>query len=122
MKVLGVDDNPDILSFIQMIVEMMGHQFESASGGQEGLDMIRNNQYDVVFLDLQMPEVTGIDVINALIDEDKIQKQKVIMFTASYIHIDENIKALAEAGHYMILQKPADVEEIMELIEAQNKK
>ena len=116
MRILGVDDNPDILRFVEMTVETLGHDFDSAGGGREGLEKIRNEKFDLVFLDLSMPEFSGIDVINALDKEDLIKKQHIVLFTASYLSIGTMEKELQQKGIHSILSKPADIDDIIDTI------
>ena len=116
MRILGVDDNPDILRFVEMTVETLGHDFDSAGGGREGLEKIRNEKFDLVFLDLSMPEFSGIDVINALDEEDLIKKQHIVLFTASYLSIGTMEKELQQKGIHSILSKPADIDDIIDTI------
>lgn len=117
MKILEVDDNPDIVQFMEMTIQSLGHEFDSAPGGKEGLEKIRNEKYDLVFLDLSMPDFTGIDVIDALEEEGILDKQKIILFTASYLGLESLEKDLKSKGIYDILAKPADIDQIMEKID-----
>ena len=117
MKILEVDDNPDIVQFMEMTIQSLGHEFDSAPGGKEGLEKIRNEKYDLVFLDLSMPDFTGIDVIDALEAEGILDKQKIILFTASYLGLESLEKDLMNKGIYAILAKPADIDQIMEKID-----
>ena len=79
MRVLQIDDNDDIRKFVGMTVSSMGHDYESADGGRKGVEMIENNQYDMVLLDMSMPEFSGIDVINDLAQEphDKTKNRHI---------------------------------------------
>ena len=117
MKILEVDDNPDIVQFMEMTIQSLGHEFDSAPGGKEGLEKIRNEKYDLVFLDLSMPDFTGIDVIDALEAEGILDKQKIILFTASYLGLESLEQDLKNKGIYAILAKPADIDQIMEKID-----
>lgn len=117
MKILEVDDNPDIVQFMEMTIQSLGHEFDSAPGGKEGLEKIRNKKYDLVFLDLSMPDFTGIDVIDALEEEGILDKQKIILFTASYLGLESLEQDLKNKGIYDILAKPADIDQIIEKID-----
>ena len=117
MKVLAVDDNEDILNLLKLIVESTGHDLEVALDGQAGLDLIRKNKYDLVFLDMSMPNITGLEVIDTLVQEGIIKKQRVTLFTASYLGVEDIETNLHEKGVYSILAKPADIDQITELLE-----
>lgn len=116
MKILEVDDNPDIIQFVQLTVESLGHEFDSAPGGREGLEKIRNEKYDLVFLDLSMPDFTGMDVIDALIEEGIMDKQPIVLFTASYLGLEKLEQELQKKGVTSVLTKPADIDQIIEKI------
>ena len=63
-KILIVEDEPDVAELIRMLVEEKGHDAEIALGGKEGLKRIRKDKrYDLVLLDIRMPEVTGRDIL-----------------------------------------------------------
>ena len=117
MKILAVDDNPDILKLVQMTVESLGHTFESASGGVVGLQMLHKNKYDMVFLDMSMPDKTGLEVIDALITDGIMDKQKVVLFTASYLGVEDLRDKIQKKGVHSILTKPADIDQIIALLE-----
>ena len=77
--------------------------------------MIRNGSYDIVLLDLAMPDFTGHDVIEGLVKENKIKDQKVVVLTASVLSKDEE-KKLLDFGVYSIQRKPMDVSTLVEVM------
>jgi len=115
MNILEIDDNPDIVKFVEMIVLSMGHTFSSATGGKEGLKMIEENNYDLVFLDLSMPEFSGIDVINELVAKDLMKNQKIVLFTAS-TKVESDLGKLSDKGVHSYLAKPVDINVFMNKI------
>lgn len=115
MKILEIDDNPDIVKFVELTVTSMGHEFSSANNGKEGLKMIQEKDYDVVLLDLSMPEFSGLDVINQLIAKNLMKTQKIVIFTASS-GSDSNIEDLKKKGIHSYLAKPIDIDSLMEKI------
>ncbi len=117
MRVLAVDDNEDILNLISLIVESMGHTLELAHDGHQGLELLRSKEYDLVFLDMSMPNLTGLEVIDALVQDGIIKKQRVTLFTASYLGVEDIESNLRKKGVYSILPKPADIDQITDLLE-----
>jgi len=115
MKILEVDDNPDIIKFVELTVTSMGHEFSSADNGKDGLKMIQENQYDVVLLDLSMPEFSGLDVIDELNSKNLMKNQKIVVFTASSAS-DTSIEELKNKGIHSYLSKPIDIDSLMEKI------
>lgn len=57
MKILGIDDNPDINAVFGIVLSSCGHDFTSTLSAKEGLRLIRANRYDIVLLDLGMPSL-----------------------------------------------------------------
>ncbi|MCY4491854.1 MAG: response regulator [Thaumarchaeota archaeon] len=113
MRVLQIDDNDDIRKFVGMTVSSMGHDYESADGGRKGVEMIENNQYDMVLLDMSMPEFSGIDVINDLSSKNLMTKQKIVIFSAS-VKKDDIIEELQGKGIHSFLPKPVDIDELID--------
>jgi DNA-binding response OmpR family regulator len=66
MKVLLVDDNPDITDLLSKFLKAKGHENVVANDPLEGLEKIKNNQFDIVFLDIQMPGLSGLEIIQEL--------------------------------------------------------
>ena len=115
MKILGIDDNEDLLSLCEIALSSEGHEWTGINNGREGLQAIKDKKFDAVLLDLAMPEFSGIDVVDALVKEGIMNKQKVIIFTASSATENE-YGPLLEKGAYSILKKPLDVDLLIETI------
>jgi len=115
MKVLEIDDNDDIIKFVEMIVQSMGHEFTSTHDGREGVKLIEDNTYDVVLLDLSMPGFSGIDVLDALAEKNLIRKQKIVLFTAS-VHAGFDMESIMSRGVHSYIPKPIDVDMLMQKI------
>ena len=65
-KILIIDDEPDSISFISSILEDNGYDYISADNGAEGLELTRKEMPDLIFLDLIMPEKSGITMFQEL--------------------------------------------------------
>jgi len=115
LKVLGIDDNYDINDLLKTIVESVGHDFLFVDNGKEGLQLMRENKFDLVFLDLAMPKFSGIDVIDALSKENIITKQKIIIFTASSF-TDSEIQILIDKGAHSCIRKPITVRQMINVL------
>lgn len=80
LKILLVDDEPDILEVMGGRIEKWGHKVIKAASGQAGLDMIRKKRPDIVILDYMMPDMDGVATLQEIRKIDK--KLRIIMFTA----------------------------------------
>ena len=83
MKILGIDDNQDLLDLCELALSSDGHEYIGVTTGQEGVKILKDEQYDMVLLDLSMPDFSGVDVVDALVEAGIMTKQKVVIFTAS---------------------------------------
>ena len=117
MKILGIDDNFAINELLDTVLNSSGHEFSYANNGKEGLKLIKENSYDLVLLDLSMPEFTGLDVVDSLNNDGIINKQKIVLFTASSI-TDSEIEELLKKGAYSCIRKPIDIDVLLEKIDA----
>jgi len=80
MSVLIIDDEPDFLEMTKMALEMEGHKIITATSGKEAIDLIKKNKPDMVFLDIKMPDMDGIETLRRIREFDN--KTPVIMVTA----------------------------------------
>eukprot|EP00353_Schmidingerella_taraikaensis_P000068 CAMPEP_0185595210 /NCGR_PEP_ID=MMETSP0434-20130131/77615_1 /TAXON_ID=626734 ORGANISM="Favella taraikaensis, Strain Fe Narragansett Bay" /NCGR_SAMPLE_ID=MMETSP0434 /ASSEMBLY_ACC=CAM_ASM_000379 /LENGTH=112 /DNA_ID=CAMNT_0028223055 /DNA_START=19 /DNA_END=353 /DNA_ORIENTATION=- len=81
MRVLVVEDEPDIASFLKKGLEENGHEVMVAYDGEIALRLAQNDPYDIVLLDLILPKVNGIDVCKKLRNELGFANP-IIMLTA----------------------------------------
>ena len=97
-RILAIDDSPTQLALISLEMRSKGYEIETASSGQQGLDRLANEDFDCVLIDLEMPQMDGIDVcrrINRMRDPEDVPAA-LIMLTAS--HTEEDITRSLEAG------------------------
>ena len=112
-RVLVVDDEPVILSIFSRFIKRAGHMVDTASGGAEALEKLRNTDYDVVLLDWMMPEVPGAAVLHeaATIHPDL----PFVVVTAAY---SRKVAAAAiDAGAVECIGKPLNHKKVLHLIE-----
>jgi len=97
------------------ILTPAGHEFEFVNNGREGLKLIQEQKWDVVLLDLAMPEFSGRAVINELVKNDNIKKQPLVLFTASSIS-NEEIDEMIKMGVRLCLRKPIEIANLLDII------
>lgn len=112
MKILICDDEIEIVKALEKYLKTKGCDVGYALDGKEGLESIKSGDYDIVFLDINMPELTGIDVVKYV--KDNNIKTKVIFLTG-YPCIDEWFAKKIGAVEY--LEKPVDLKVIGELVD-----
>ncbi len=115
MKILGIDDNEDLLNLCETVLTSDGHEFTGIPNGRDGLKAIRDEKFDVVLLDLSMPEFSGKDVIDALVKEGIMKKQKVVIFTGMS-PTEKEIELFLETGAHSVIKQPVDSDFLSEFI------
>ena len=109
LKILIVDDNEQITKMLTTFLELNDHECTIANDGNEGLKRIKENNHDVILLDLAMPEFDGYSVIKDLEENDLLKEHKIIVFTASTITKDE-LDGLVKRGVSAYILKPIDID------------
>ena len=108
LKVLLVDDEPDIIEVIQDRLEAYGFTVITAGTGLEALKKLSVERFDGVFLDVKMPEMDGIEALEEIRKRDK--KIPVIIITSSSSQ-EAALDAIAKGANEYIL-KPFEWEEL----------
>ncbi len=116
MKILIVDDDVELTNALESTITTGGHDTQSANDPKEGLKLIREQKHDVVFLDLSMPELSGVDIIANLVEDDKIKLKNIVIITASVTN-DKELQKLIDSGVHSILRKPLDINVLLDKIE-----
>ncbi len=88
-RILCIEDEPEMIDLIRLILERKGFEVLGAVGGQEGLDAIRREKPDLVLLDLMMPDVDGWEVYRQMKADEELQNTPVVVVTAKAQSIDK---------------------------------
>jgi DNA-binding response OmpR family regulator len=116
MKVLLVDDNPDITDLLSKFLKAKGYENIVTNDPKDGLDRIKNENYDIIFLDIHMPEFSGLDIIQALETEKILKDQKIVIFSAHNFTAKEIDDLLHKEGIKACLKKPIQLNELLTAI------
>jgi DNA-binding NtrC family response regulator len=108
-SVLIIDDEVAIRESLETLLELEGYEVESAASGEEGLACLGDRSFDVVLLDLALPDRNGMDLLAELRAHDS--QLSVIMITA-YGTVENAVKAM-QAGAANFVQKPWDNEKLL---------
>ena len=90
---------------------LKGNESTVANGGKQGLEMILQNKYDLIIMDISMPEFSGRDIVDYLEKNGILREKNIVLFTASAISADE-IDEMIKKGVKGALRKPVDLVEI----------
>jgi DNA-binding response OmpR family regulator len=88
-QILCIEDEPEMVDLIRLILNRRGFVVKGATGGIEGLEMIRKELPDLVLLDLMMPDMDGWEVYQQMKADEKTRHIPVIVVTAKAQSIDK---------------------------------
>jgi len=110
-RILVVDDNPDSLKIIRIILGMKNYDVVVATGGVEALQRIKDEKIDLVLLDIMMPEMSGIEVLRRLKQETTTERLPVILVTAKTQ--DEDVLGGYQYGADYYIPKPFTAKQLL---------
>ena len=121
---LVVDDDPVILKLLEVNFEMEGFTVLVARDGEEGIDVARADQPDLIVSDIMMPKVSGLELVTALKGDPTTSEIPIILLSAKAQSAD--VKAGMEAGADDYVTKPFEpldlVDRVNRLLEARASK
>ena len=117
-KVLFIDDYPTILLISNLMLEDLGYDVIIAEGGVIGIEMlkksIKNNNIDIILLDLMMPDICGLDVLKWIKKDQKFKHIPVILQTG--VQTSNDINTAREFSNVHVLLKPYDKEDLKDVL------
>jgi len=109
LRILVVDDEPDVRAVLGKVLAKFGHEVQAASDGLQALDMFHAGDFEIILTDVRMPRLDGLELLRR-IKEIECSPAEVIMITA-HGEVDNAIKAL-RLGAFDYLRKPVNLEEL----------
>ena len=116
MKLLVIDDNQDITSMLSKFLNSKGFETVGANDPIEGLRRIQQEQYDVILLDISMPEISGFNIIDILATDEILKDQNIFIFSATPFESIQIKDLLRKDGINGCLKKPIQLNEILTAI------
>ena len=117
-KILIIDDERGIRNTLREILADEGHEVEVAEDGKQGLVMAQNKAYDLIFSDIKMPEMDGIELLENIVEsrKSKVESEEPIecpvIMISGHGDIETAVQAL-KLGAYDFLLKPLDLNRIL---------
>jgi len=106
--ILVVDDDPTVRALLATLLETRGHVVEQAPDGRSALDRLAHLKPDLVFLDLQMPGVSGMEVLSTI---RELHPRLPVVVISGWAD-EELARESLQAGAYEFLAKPFDLQAI----------
>jgi CheY-like chemotaxis protein len=114
LRFLVVDDNEDIRDVFCRLVERAGHVASTAYDGQDAVETLERDRFDVMLLDLTMPRMTGVEVVRWLRERPDVAPDLRIVVISAWA--GENRAVLQELGITTVMQKPLRIQQLTDLI------
>jgi signal transduction histidine kinase/CheY-like chemotaxis protein len=114
LKILLAEDNAVNQKLALRLLEQMGYRADVASNGIEAVESVARQKYDVVLMDVQMPEMDGLEATRQIVSSKKISAPHIIGLTANAMQGDR--EACLEAGMNDYIAKPIRVDELVEAL------
>jgi DNA-binding NtrC family response regulator len=108
IHILAVDDDAVACDLLREVLEQEGYQVNTATTGQEAIDLAREVPFDLAIIDIRIPDISGIEVLKAL---KRANVQMPVLMTTAYSSMNTAIEAIRE-GAYDYLSKPCKMEEL----------
>jgi two-component system response regulator ResD len=112
-KVLIADDEYDIRFMLEQLLKLEGFEVSSAANGREALEKLNRDDFDLLILDLMMPEIDGFGVLSEL-DSARLSRMKVIILSAKATDEDRIRGYSVGAAHYVT--KPFDNDSMVDIV------
>ena len=115
-QILFVDDDTDSLAMYVKAVSLANHEADIASSAMEGWDLIKKNGYDLIFIDLNIPGVSGYELLERIQTDQEAKNTPVIILSA--MPEESNlVEEVLNAGAQLFLEKPVALDELYSVIE-----
>ncbi len=115
-RILCIEDDPEVIDLIRLILKRRSHVVEGASGGKAGLQAVRERKPDLVLLDLMMPDMDGWDVYQQMKADESTKSIPVIIVTARAQTIDRVMGLqIAKVDDYIV--KPFSPRQLLESVD-----
>ena len=112
-SVLIVDDNASQYKTMSLILRRKGYAVATASDGPEAIEKVRQGLFDMIFLDIKMPHMNGVETYRRI---KEIRPDAVVMMMTAYA-VEDLVRQALQEGAHGILYKPLDIERVIVIVE-----
>lgn len=114
LRFLVVDDQEDIRDVFCRLLERAGHHAQTAADGQDAVDILQRESFDVMLLDLSMPRMDGVEVVRWLRAHPEVAPATRVVVVSAWAA--EHLAELDELGVDGVLQKPLRLQDLNDVI------
>jgi len=116
MKILVVDDDKQTTSMLSKFFNYEGHPTVVTNDPMEGLQLIQHEKFDVILLDIYMPEFNGLNIIKILATNEVLKDQNIFIFSGVDYYENQIKDMLTRDGINGFLKKPIELDELLTTI------
>ncbi len=113
-RILFVDDDCDALETYTKAVSLADHHAVVAASAREALKTIQGEQFDLIFVDLNLPEISGLELIERLTSEELVKATPIIVLSA--LPEKDLLDEVINAGAQLFLGKPVSLADLLDVI------
>ena len=113
-SILLVEDDKDLLESTEYLLKSKGYETHTANDGQTAIDIYKSIRPGLVFMDISMPIMNGIEAFYKIREFDSSAK---VIFVSAHVNDDETIEAAKNNGLLLMETKPVSIKRLEELIE-----
>jgi CheY-like chemotaxis protein len=111
LRVLHIDDSPEICELYSDMFTADNNTIQSVNTGKEGLSLVLKNDYDLILLDMCMPQYSGMDFLRDLTNQRPSELRKVVSVSVLKFSPTQ-IKELLKMGIHSVEEKPTDLQKL----------
>jgi len=115
VRILSIEDHPEMRGLIQLIFERQGHHVISVKSGEFGLEMIKSLRPDVLLLDLMLPDIDGWEIYQKMKDDEDLAGVPVIIVSARSAKLDAK-RGRKVIGNDRFVEKPFEVADLISTV------
>ena len=108
-RILVIDDEESIRNTLQEILEYEKYSVDLSEDGEQGLELVKKNDYNVILCDIKMPKMDGIDVLERV---TRLQPDTPVIMISGHGNIDTAVESIKK-GAYDFIEKPLDLNRLL---------
>jgi DNA-binding NtrC family response regulator len=113
--ILIVDDDKGILHNLRDILQVKGHTVFIADSGQRAIELARNNQFRIVFIDVKIPLLNGLEIYKAI--KEINPRVCAVMITGYRQEVKDMVEEALDSSAYTCLYKPLDMDDVLNVVD-----
>jgi CheY-like chemotaxis protein len=117
LRILAVEDQPEYLEMLQMVISSMGHSIVVARDGTEAIRVLEKEKIDVILSDVTMPMMNGIE-LHRKVRSDPSHKDTPFIFLTGITDL-KDVKQECTTSKDLLLQKPISVDRLLQMFSGQ---